>query len=62
MSKFQRLFSILFYINRNRKVTADELSNEFGVSVRTIQRDLAELEQWGMPLYSKQGPHGGTLF
>jgi predicted DNA-binding transcriptional regulator YafY len=59
MSKFQRLFSILFYINRNRKVTANELSNEFGVSVRTIQRDLAELEEWGMPLYSKQGPHGG---
>ncbi|MFY0760004.1 YafY family protein [Metabacillus dongyingensis] len=59
MTKFQRLFSILFYINRNRKVTANELSNEFGVSVRTIQRDLAELEEWGMPLYSKQGPHGG---
>lgn len=59
MSKFQRLFSILFYINRNRKVTAGELSNEFGVSIRTIQRDLAELEEWGLPLYSDQGPHGG---
>ncbi|MGG4487967.1 helix-turn-helix transcriptional regulator [Metabacillus idriensis] len=59
MSKFQRLFSILFYINRKRKVTAGELSNEFGVSARTIQRDLAELEEWGLPLYSEQGPHGG---
>lgn len=59
MSKTQRLLNILFYINRQRKVTAGELSAEFGTSVRTVQRDLAELEEWGVPLYSEPGPGGG---
>jgi len=36
-----------------------ELADEFGVSTRTILRDLQELSELGVPLYSEVGPHGG---
>lgn len=39
--------------------TADRLAAEFGVSVRTIKRDLAALENSGAPIWSRPGPGGG---
>lgn len=30
-----------------------------GVSLRTIQRDLRDLEELGVPLYAEYGPKGG---
>lgn len=35
-----RLFKILYYILEKGKVTANELSDKFEVSVRTIYRDI----------------------
>ena len=35
------------------------MAAEFGVSVRTIKRDLASLERSGAPLWSRPGPGGG---
>ncbi|RKJ34382.1 YafY family transcriptional regulator, partial [Butyricicoccus sp. 1XD8-22] len=32
---------------------------EFGVSKRTILRDMQELSEMGVPIYSETGPHGG---
>lgn len=46
-------------VNRKRKFTVGELADEFGVSKRTILRDLQELGELGVPLYSEVGPHGG---
>ncbi|UFJ42590.1 YafY family transcriptional regulator [Brevibacillus humidisoli] len=59
MSKSKRLIELMMTINRKRKFTTKELAAEFGVSVRTILRDLQELSELGVPLYSEVGPHGG---
>lgn len=46
-------------VNRKRRFKVQELADEFGVSKRTILRDLQELSELGVPLYSEVGPHGG---
>lgn len=59
MNKPKRLYDLLKYINGKDRFTAKECSDEFGVSVRTIQRDLEELSTWGVPFYTEQGRYGG---
>ncbi|WP_151735565.1 helix-turn-helix transcriptional regulator ['Paenibacillus yunnanensis' Narsing Rao et al. 2020] len=59
MSKSKRLLDLMMTVNRKRKFTVRELADEFGVSARTILRDLQELGELGVPLYSEVGPHGG---
>lgn len=59
MSKSKRLMELMMTVNRKRKFTVKELAAEFGVSPRTILRDLQELSELGVPLYSEVGPHGG---
>ncbi|MFB9275385.1 helix-turn-helix transcriptional regulator [Cohnella cellulosilytica] len=59
MSKSKRLMELMMTVNRMRKFTVKELAAEFGVSSRTILRDLQELGELGVPLYSEVGPHGG---
>ncbi|MDP4098524.1 YafY family transcriptional regulator [Paenibacillus sp. P96] len=59
MSKSKRLMELMMTVNRKRKFTVKELANEFAVSPRTILRDLQELSELGVPLYSEVGPHGG---
>jgi predicted DNA-binding transcriptional regulator YafY len=50
---------LMMTVNRKRKFKVQELADEFGVSTRTILRDLQELSELGVPLYSEVGPHGG---
>lgn len=59
MSKAKRLMELIVAVNRKRRFTVKELANEFSVSTRTILRDLQELSELGVPLYSEVGPHGG---
>ncbi|EGW38811.1 YafY family protein [Desulfosporosinus sp. OT] len=59
MSKIKRLIDIWLYINRRKDFTAQELADEFNVSIRTIQRDLLELTEMGVPFYSEVGRNGG---
>ncbi|WP_019637744.1 helix-turn-helix transcriptional regulator [Paenibacillus fonticola] len=59
MTKAQRLMELIFAVNRKRRFTVKELAHEFSVSARTILRDLQELSELGVPLYSEVGPHGG---
>jgi predicted DNA-binding transcriptional regulator YafY len=59
MSKSKRLMELMMTVNRMRKFTVKELAREFDVSSRTILRDLQELSELGVPLYSEVGPHGG---
>jgi predicted DNA-binding transcriptional regulator YafY len=40
------------------RFTAAELAEEFGVSRRTILRDLQALSEMGVPLRSTSGPGG----
>jgi predicted DNA-binding transcriptional regulator YafY len=59
MSKSKRLMELMMTVNRKRRFKVRELADEFGVSTRTILRDLQELSELGVPLYSEVGPHGG---
>lgn len=59
MYKSKRLLELMMTVNRKRKFTVKELAEEFEVSSRTILRDLQELSELGVPLYSEVGPHGG---
>jgi predicted DNA-binding transcriptional regulator YafY len=46
-------------INAKKSFTIQELADEFGLSGRTIARDLQELSALGIPIYSVQGRGGG---
>ncbi len=59
MSKSKRLMELMMAVNRKRRFTVKELAREFDVSTRTILRDLQELSDLGVPLYSEVGPHRG---
>ncbi|MDI3236348.1 WYL domain-containing protein [Exiguobacterium antarcticum] len=54
-----RHLKLMRLLNRQQLLTARELAEACGVSLRTIQRDLLELEAKGYPIYSERGPAGG---
>jgi predicted DNA-binding transcriptional regulator YafY len=57
--KLNRLFEIIYILLQKRSVSAKELAEHFGVSVRTIYRDIDVLSLAGIPLYTEQGKGGG---
>jgi predicted DNA-binding transcriptional regulator YafY len=59
MQKSQRLSQMIMMINARKSFTVQELADEFGLSSRTIARDLQELSELGVPIYSIQGRGGG---
>lgn len=50
---------IVKQLNSRPKVTAVELAQELGVSVRTVYRYLDELTVSGIPIDSQRGCYGG---
>lgn len=54
-----RLLSILMQLQARGRMSATELSREFGVSVRTIHRDIDQLSAAGIPVYAERGRSGG---
>ena len=54
-----RLLEIVYVLLRRKVVTAKELSEQFGVSRRTIYRDLDILSSAGIPVYAEKGRGGG---
>ncbi len=61
MKRVERLHAMSEMLRRSgsRGCTADRLANEFGVSIRTVKRDLVALENSGAPIWSRPGPRGG---
>ena len=59
MLKTERLLETVFLLVDKRKVTAEELATRFGVSKRTVLRDMESLSLAGIPIYSRQGKEGG---
>lgn len=54
-----RLLSLLLLLQTRGRLTAEELSRELEVSVRTIYRDVESLSAAGVPVYGDRGPAGG---
>jgi predicted DNA-binding transcriptional regulator YafY len=54
-----RLFEIVYVLLGKKQVTAKELSGQFGVSQRTIYRDIDTLSLAGIPVYAEKGKGGG---
>lgn len=54
-----RLLSIAVLLQLRERWSASELALEFGVTERTIYRDVAELCQAGVPIIGERGPGGG---
>ena len=57
--KALRLFEILYLLQGRERVTARELSERLGISVRNVYRDIEDLSAQGMPVYMTRGRNGG---
>jgi len=55
VKRLSRLSAITTRLQAGRVVTAAELAMYFGVSVRTIYRDIRALEQAGVPVVTEEG-------
>lgn len=54
-----RLITLIMLLQRRPNQKAVELAEQLGVSVRTLQRYIAMLDEMGIPIYAERGPHGG---
>jgi predicted DNA-binding transcriptional regulator YafY len=54
-NRLSRLTAILTQLQTKRLITAPALAEKFGVSVRTIYRDIRTLEQSGVPVVIEEG-------
>jgi predicted DNA-binding transcriptional regulator YafY len=57
--RVRRLDALRVLLADRDATTAGELATELGVSVRTVQRDLAALRELGMPIEGDRGRGGG---
>lgn len=53
--RFDRIVAIYFQLQAKPIVKAHDLAEQFGVSLRTIYRDIRALEQAGIPIYGEAG-------
>ena len=53
--RLSRLTAILTQLQTKRLITSRSLAEKFGVSVRTIYRDIKALEQAGVPILTEEG-------
>lgn len=54
-SRLSRLTAIITQMQTKKIITAPMLADKFGVSVRTIYRDMRSLEAAGIPLMTEEG-------
>lgn len=53
--KINRLLEITIILLNRRTTTARELADRFGVSTRTIYRDIDVLSSAGVPVFTNKG-------
>ncbi len=54
-----RLINLVMLLQSQPGQKASYLSQELGVSVRTLHRYFSMLDEMGIPVYSERGPYGG---
>jgi len=59
VSRTERLLELITMVRSRSRFTVQEMADEFGVSRRTMLRDLHALSAMGVPLASVPGPGGG---
>ncbi|MCA1003724.1 helix-turn-helix transcriptional regulator [Bacillus thuringiensis] len=59
LSKAKRLLDILIFASAKKAFTAQEIADEFNISVRTVHRYILDLSEMGLPIYAEQGRNGG---
>lgn len=57
--KYDRQIELLNLLLRSGRVTIENISNELGVCVHTIKRDIADL-QYHFPIFTYAGKGGGV--
>ncbi|MCQ2237221.1 MAG: YafY family transcriptional regulator [Bacteroidales bacterium] len=55
MNRTDRLQAILTHLQSKKVVTAQEIADRFGLSLRTIYRDIRALEESGIPIGAEAG-------
>jgi predicted DNA-binding transcriptional regulator YafY len=55
MARLPRLLSLALLFSSRRRMRAEDAAEQFGVSVRTIYRDIAALEEAGFPIIGTPG-------
>lgn len=55
MNRIDRLTAIIIFLQGRKLVTVEELSERYGISGRTVYRDLAALQEAGVPIGSEPG-------
>jgi len=61
MNSTQRRHAIFFRLLKYKKLHCRELAAEFGVSERTIRRDIDDLSRRGLPVTTNSGNQGGIF-
>ncbi|MES2416586.1 MAG: YafY family protein [Bacteroidota bacterium] len=57
MNRIDRLFGILVLLQSRKYITAEKIAATFGISIRTVYRDMKALGEQGIPLSFE--PHKG---
>lgn len=55
MNRVDRLFSMLTVLQARKFVTAEQLAEQFNISVRTVYRDIRALDESGIPVSFEVG-------
>jgi predicted DNA-binding transcriptional regulator YafY len=55
VNRIDRLVAILIHLQGRRVTRAEELAEEFGISIRTVYRDIAALGEAGVPVIGEAG-------
>ncbi|HTJ11213.1 MAG TPA: YafY family protein [Dinghuibacter sp.] len=55
MNRIDRLHAILVHLQSKRRVTGQEIADRFGISLRSVYRDVKALEESGVPVIGEAG-------
>jgi predicted DNA-binding transcriptional regulator YafY len=55
VNRIDRLHAILTHLQSKKRVTAEEIADRFGISPRTVYRDIKALEGSGIPIIGEAG-------